>query len=66
MAKLEYKDLPVYIAHADGGKTDPYSVNSMIDKSVAQGTIKTTVIDGYKAADDAVKNWATQSFQPKS
>ena len=66
MAKLEYKDLPIYIAHADGGKTDPYSVNSMIDKSVAQGTIKTTVIDGYKAADDVVKNWATQSFQPKS
>ena len=66
MAKLEYKDLPVYIAHADGLKTDPNVVNSIIDKSVAEGTIKTTVIDGYKAADDLVKNWATQSFQPKS
>lgn len=66
MAKLEYKDLPVYIAHADGGKTDPYSVNSMIDKSVSEGTIKTTVIEGYKAADELVKNWATSQFQPKS
>lgn len=57
MAKIEYKDVPVYIAHADGSATDTTVVNTIIDKSVASGTIK--------AADDAVKSWANNRFQTK-
>lgn len=57
MAKIEYKDVPVYIAHADGSATDTTVVDTIIDKSVASGTIK--------AADDAVKSWANNRFQTK-
>lgn len=61
MAKIEYKDVPIYFAHADGSETDTSVVNTIIDDSVASGSIK--------SADDAVtaniKEWANARFQTK-
>lgn len=58
---MQYKDVPIYFAHADGDATDTSVVDTIIDKSVDSGTIK--------AADDAVtanvKAWADAKFQPK-
>lgn len=58
---MQYKDVPIYFAHADGEATDTSVVDTIIDKSVATGTIK--------AADDAVANsvmtWANNRFQTK-
>lgn len=65
MSKIQYKDVPIYIAHADGSKTDTSVVNTIIDKSIAEGSIKSVVIEGYKAADESVKNWADSKFQTK-
>lgn len=72
MAKLEYKDLPVYIAHADGLSTDESAVNTIINKSVESGTIKgaddalnSAITTAYNKADESVKEWATNKFQVK-
>ena len=58
---MQYKDVPIYFAHADGEATDTSVVDTIIDKSVSSGTIK--------AADDAVANsvmaWANNRFQTK-
>ena len=58
MAKVEYKDVPVYFAHADGEVTDTTVVDTIIDKSVAEGTVK--------AADDAIRTWASNTFERKA
>lgn len=57
MAKIEYKDVPVYFAHADGSDTDTSVVTTIIDDSIASGSIK--------AADDSIKDWANSRFQTK-
>lgn len=58
MSKVEYRDVPIYFAHADGEATDNTVVDTLIDKSVAEGSVK--------AADDAVKTWASNTFARKS
>lgn len=72
MAKIEYKDVPIYFAHADKVTDDTTGVDNIIDKSIASGSIKTAIstsesktTQAYRAADENVKSWATQTFQSK-
>lgn len=59
MAKVEYKDVAVYIAHEDGAVV-PNAVQAAIDA----GDSKVTT--NYKTADTNVKNWVSENFQSKS
>lgn len=72
MAKIEYKDVPIYFAHADKVANDTTGVDNIIDKSIESGSIKTAIstseentTQAYRAADENVKTWATATFQTK-
>ena len=72
MAKIEYKDVPIYIAHADLVEDEMTVVDNIIDRSVESGSIKraidagdASVTEGYKAGDTAVKAYADSTFQRK-
>ena len=72
MAKIEYKDVPIYFAHADKVVNDTTGVDNIIDKSIVSGSIKTAISaseaqtsQADRAADEHVKTWATATFQTK-
>lgn len=58
MAKIEYKDAPIYTAHLDE-KEVPTATQAAIEAG------DTTVTSNYKSADDAVENWVSSNFQHK-
>ena len=55
---MEYKDVPVFIAHEDSSAV-PSAVQAAIAASASQ------VTTNYKTADTNVKNWVTENFQGK-
>lgn len=70
--KIEYKDVPIYIAHADLVDNDLTVVDNIIDRSVASGSVRkaidagdAAVTQGYKSGDNEVKAWADNKFTEK-
>lgn len=58
MAKIEYKDVPIYVAHLDE-KEVPTATQTAIDSGDA------TVTANFKSADDAVESWVSNNFARK-
>lgn len=70
--KIEYKDVPIYFAHADLVEDEMTVVDNIIDRSVASGSVRkaidagdAAVTEGYKAGDSDVKSWADNKFATK-